>query len=32
MSLDQIHNMEMVLEWVKACPFRTTCRLTKAER
>ena len=21
MSLDQIHNMEMVLEWVKACPF-----------
>ena len=21
MSLNQIHNMEMVLEWVKACPF-----------
>ena len=21
MSLDQIQNMEMVLEWVKACPF-----------
>ena len=22
MSLHQIHNMEMVLEWVKACPFK----------
>ena len=22
MSLNQIHNMEMVLEWVKACPFK----------
>tara|TARA_A100001035_G_scaffold248600_1_gene218784 strand:+ start:138 stop:350 length:213 start_codon:yes stop_codon:yes gene_type:complete len=21
MSINQIHNMEMVLEWVKACPF-----------
>lgn len=22
MSINQIHNMEMVLEWVKACPFK----------